>query len=75
MISVTIKKIAEMITKASTIVLNTRNTISVTKLKVAVPRTEIRRHKLCVHMQLQDNGLFRMILFLTYILMQSESDA
>lgn len=50
---------------------NTRNTTNVTKEKIAVPRTEIRRLALRVQIQLQENGFFRITLFLTYIKMQS----
>lgn len=64
-----------MITKAVTSVPNTRNTTSVTKVKIAVPKTEIRRLKLRIQIQLKEFELFCIILFLTYILKQSGSAA
>jgi hypothetical protein len=65
------KNITEMTTKAVTSVPNTRNTTSVTKEKIAVPRTEIRRLRLWMQIQLKEFGLFRITLFLTFILKQS----
>lgn len=61
----------DIITSAVMMIPNIRNTMSVTKEKIAVPRAEIRRLRLLAHMQLQENGLFRMALFLTFILKQA----